>query len=152
MFNISHVTNLLRLLLPPNYFPAVSLYIKFCKEIEIVSEWEHLWGCTTTHLKANVAVMSVKIKVLRSDFTKVAKLCYFGLPSLSFRQHHTHPFLSTCGPPNYKWGQFIETSWKFIKNTRPTSSNITVIYLTNLLICYLYQLLTYCKTRKYLIW
>lgn len=43
------------------------MYIEFYKETENVREREHVWECTTTYSEANIALMSVKENVLRSD-------------------------------------------------------------------------------------
>lgn len=45
--------------------------IEFCKAIEIVSEQSHIRRCTTTHSKADIALMFRKIKVLQSDLRKL---------------------------------------------------------------------------------
>jgi hypothetical protein len=38
-----------------------------------------------------------------------------GVLNLPHTWGHTHPALMTRGPQCYKWGQFIETPWQFIK-------------------------------------
>jgi hypothetical protein len=49
----------------------IKLLIYFLKEIETVSERKHLRGCTAAHSKADIALMSGKINVLRSDLRKL---------------------------------------------------------------------------------
>jgi hypothetical protein len=56
----------------------IYIYIKFCKVIENVSEWEHLQGRTKTQLKANIDLMSVKIKVLQLDIQKPQNYAILG--------------------------------------------------------------------------
>lgn len=57
----------------------MNLYMEFYKEIEIVSEWEHLWEYTTTQSKVSVAVVP-RNEIFAVRPMKVAKSCYFGLP------------------------------------------------------------------------
>jgi hypothetical protein len=60
-----------------NFIP----YIEFCKEIQITNQREHI-GVYTTHSKANVTLMSVKIKIPRSDVRK--------LPGYDISEYHCH--------------------------------------------------------------
>jgi hypothetical protein len=59
------------------------LYTEFGKSfpaIEIVSGRKHLRSCTTTHSKANVALMSEKNNIFVVRFVTGAKFIFFGLP------------------------------------------------------------------------
>jgi hypothetical protein len=42
------------------------------------SEHKHPWGCATTPSNANIAVMSVKIKVLQLDLRKLQNCAILG--------------------------------------------------------------------------
>lgn len=42
------------------------LYMEFSKNflvVQIVGEWKHLWMCVSIHLKANITLKLIKIKI-----------------------------------------------------------------------------------------
>lgn len=54
----------LHLIFPPSAAVYVSVYIEF-SNAQTLTELKHLWGCTTTHSKVNIALMSGIMKACK---------------------------------------------------------------------------------------